>query len=92
MSIYLGNLSVEQIEKRTGITLSDEHREYMTAHRQAAVNNKPIADGAWHCFDIPFMIMTANKETAEHYRDMLSSYDWSECQEPLQIGWYRSED
>ena len=25
MNIYLGNLSVEQIEKRTGITLTDEH-------------------------------------------------------------------
>lgn len=92
MSIYLGNLTVEQIEKRTGITLSDEHREYMTAHRQAAVNDTPIADGAWHCFDIPFILMTANKDTAEHYLDMLSTYDWSECKEPFQIGWERSED
>lgn len=91
MGIYLGNLSVEQIEKRTGITLSDEHRDYMKAHRQEAVNNTPIADGAWHCFDIPFRIVTGNKETAEHYRDMLSTYDWSECKEPLQIGWERSE-
>ncbi len=91
MIIHLGNLSVEQIEKRTGITLSDEHREYMKAHRQEAVNDTPIADGAWHCFDIPFRIMTGNKETAEHYRDMLSTYDWSECKEPLQIGWERSE-
>ena len=90
MGIYLGNLSVEQIEKRAGITLSDEHRDYMKAHRQEAVNNTPIADGEWHCFDIPFMIMTGNQETAEHYRDMLSSYDWSNCKEPLQIGWERS--
>ena len=34
MGIFLGNLSVEQIEKRTGIILSDEHREHMIAHRQ----------------------------------------------------------
>ncbi len=91
MGIYLGNLSVEQFEKRTGIILSDEHREYMKAHRQEAVNNTPITDGAWHGFDIPFIIMTGNKATAEFYRDMLSAYDWSECKELLQIGWERSE-
>lgn len=91
MGIHLGNLSVEQIEKRTGITLSNEHREYMKAHRQEAVNNVPIAYGAWHCFDIPFIIMTGDKETAEYYRDMLLAYDWSECKESLQIGWERSE-
>lgn len=87
MGIYLGNLSVEQIEKRTGITLSDKHRDYMKANRQEAINNTPLEVGKWHCFDIPFMIMTGNKETAEHYIDMLSTYDWSECKEPLQIGW-----
>lgn len=42
MNIYLGNLSVEQLEKRTGITLTDEHREYMKEHRQEAVNNTPL--------------------------------------------------
>ena len=50
MNIYLGNLSVEQIEKRTGITLTDEHREYMKKHRQEAVNDTPLDVGAWHCF------------------------------------------
>lgn len=91
MGIYLGNLSVKQIEKRTGITLSDENREYMEAHRQNTVNNTPIADGKWHCFDIPFTIMTGNKETAEYYRDMLLAYDWTKCKEPLQIGWEKEE-
>ena len=90
MSIYLGNLSVEQIEERTGITLKDEDREYLKKHRQEAVNDTPLEVGKWHCFDIPFMIMTGNQETAEHYRDMLLSYDWSNCKEPLQIGWERS--
>lgn len=44
MNIYLGNLSVEQIEKRTGITLTDEHREYMKKHRQEAVNDTPLEE------------------------------------------------
>lgn len=89
MNIYLGNLSVEQIEKRTGITLTDEHREYMKKHRQEAVNDTPLDVGAWHCFDIPFIVMTGDKATAEFYRDMLSAYDWTKCKECLQIGWER---
>lgn len=89
MNIYFGNLSVEQIEKRTGITLMDEHREYMEKHRQEAVNDTPLEVGAWHCFDIPFIVMTSDKTTAEFYRDMLSAYDWTKCKECLQIGWER---
>lgn len=89
MNIFLGNLSVEQFEKRTGIILTDEHREYMKEHRQEAVNNTPLEVGAWHCFDLPFMLMTSDKATAEFYRDMLSDYDWTKCKECLQIGWER---
>ena len=89
MSIFLGNLSVEQIEERTGIILTDEHREYMKAHRQEVVYDTPLVDGKWHGFDIPFMLMTSDKKTAEMYRDMLSAYDWSKCKKPLQIGWER---
>ena len=91
MIIQLGNLSVEQIEQRTGITLSEEHRKYMNEHRQEAVNNTPLEVGMWHCFDIPFMLMTSNKATAEKYLEMLSSYDWSKCKEALQIGFEREE-
>lgn len=87
MSIYLGNLSIEQIEKRTGITLTDEDRDYLKKHRQEAVNNTPLEVGKWHCFDIPFMIMASDKATAELYRDMLSAYDWTKCKECLRIGW-----
>ena len=87
--IYLGNLSVDEIEKRTGITLTDEHRQYMNEHRQMEVNNTPIKKGFWHGFDIPFMVMTSDKETAKVYVDMLSAYDWSKCKEALQIGYGR---
>ena len=85
--IFLGNLSTDQIEKRTGITLSDEDREYLTAHRQEAINNTPLEVGKWHCYDIPFMVMVHDKQTAELYRNMLGKYDWTKCKESLQIGW-----
>ena len=87
MAIFLGNLSVEQIERRSGITLSDEDREYLKANHQAKVNNTPLEHGKWHCYDIPFMLMVHDKSTAVTYRDMLEKYDWGKCREPLQIGW-----
>lgn len=92
MSIYLGNLSIDEIEKRTGIVFSDEHKKYMNEHRQTAVNNTPLKEGFWHGFDIPFMIMTSDKAMAKKYVDMLSKYDWTKCKEPLRIGYERSKE
>lgn len=85
--LFLGNLSVTQIEKRTGITLSDIDREFMNANRQERINDTPLEIGKWHCYDIPFMLMTHDKQTATAYNDRLMKYDWSKCREALQIGW-----
>lgn len=87
MSIYLGDVSVEEIEQRTGILLSDEDKEYLKAHRQHKINNTKIEQGCWHCFDIPFSFNAGDEETAEFYLDMFKKYDWSQCKEPLQIVW-----
>ena len=84
--IFLGNLSIEEIEKRTGIILNDKDREYMKAHRQENVS-VPLESGAWHGFDFPFCITASDKETAKVYADMLSAYDWTKCKEPLKITW-----
>lgn len=91
MMIFLGNLSAKQIEERTGITLSDADREFMNATRQEKVNNTPIQFGKWHCYDLPFMIMTHDKETAKVFRDMLNKYDWTKCREALGIAWESGE-
>ena len=85
--IFLGNLSVEQIEKRTGITLSEADREFMKSNRQEKINNTPLETGKWHCYDLPFMLMTHDEQTATIYRDMLMRYDWSSCREALRISW-----
>ena len=87
MMIYLGNLSVKQIEERTGITLSDTDREYMNTNRQEEVNNTALKKGKWHCFDMPFMIVTHDKKTADIYKKLFEKYDWSTCREVLRIGW-----
>ena len=87
MGIYLGNLTVEQIERRLGIRLTEEHRKELADNRQERVNNTPLEPGKWHCYDCPFMLMTHDMKTAEKYRDILCSYNMSGCHETFQIGW-----
>lgn len=56
MSILLGNVSIEGMEKRLGINFPDELKILMSESRQEDVS-KPIAEGKWHCFDIPFVLV-----------------------------------
>lgn len=86
MSIYLGNLTPEQIESRLGIELTAEDKELLRKTHQPEVNNVPIASGKWHCFDLPFMIMTSDVKTARMFVDIFSKYEPSTFRECLQIG------
>lgn len=87
MGIMLGNLSLKQIEERTGIIVSSEDMEILGEMRQEKADN--IASGKWHCFDLPFMIVCGDRQTAEKVRDILLRYDWSKAKEALQISWER---
>ncbi len=91
MNIMLGNLTVKQIEERTGITLTYEHRQ-MFREDYSPIAEK-IPSGKWHCFDIPFVMVFGDKATAEKYVVILQTYDWSKCKEPFRISWQkRSEE
>ena len=81
----LGNQTPEQIEKRLRISLSDEHKEELKNTWQQKAEH--IADGKWHCFDIPFMLMTSDKETAKGFVQLFEKYDASTFKECFQIGW-----
>lgn len=87
MSIYLGNLMPEQIERRLGIELSEEDKMFLLETHQGAVNNTPMEHGKWHCFDLPFMLKTRDEETAIVFRDLFMKYDTSTFKECFQIGW-----
>jgi len=63
MGIMLGNLTISQIEDRTGVELSDADKTELSGMRQEKAEN--IAPGKWHCFDLPFMIVCGDKPTAE---------------------------
>ena len=87
MMILLGNLTLKQIEERTGISVSDEDRAELNGMRQEKAEN--IALGKWHCFDLPFMLVCGDKPTAEKVVKILSAYDWSKAKQALQISWER---
>ena len=81
MSIYLGNLLIRDIEKRLGIEIKQEHREWFTEHHQSNAHN--IEKGKWHCFDIPFTIVCGDMETAVFVNDALKEFS---SQMKTQIG------
>lgn len=84
MNIMLGNLSREDIEKRCGVTFSEEVQKFLDETREQKAEVKD--DNKWHCFDMPFTIVCGNKEFANKVLEMLSPYGKDmEC--PLGIGW-----
>lgn len=74
MTVFmLGNLSVEEMERKHSFTLSDEDRQVLKSMRQmqADVNR---GDNVFHIFDIPRTILCGNMETAQKIYDILKKY------------------
>ena len=85
MSIFLGNLLPDAISERLDIQLSDEHKALlMEEHQDIAHDVKP---GKWHCFDLPFMFVCGDKQTAEKYVKIFSSYDLTHVRQKMQLSW-----
>lgn len=82
MSIYLGNLSIEEIERRAGIKLPPDLADFMEPRRQQEANN--VKPGKWHCFDIPFTLVCGDMETAVEIHRHLVPFS-KDFKEPLQI-------
>jgi len=89
MDIYLGNLSIVEIETRSGISFPDELKDYMKPRKQENASN--IKQGKWHCFDIPFVLMCGDMDTATEIYSHLKAFS-SDFKEPLQIYYSRQED
>jgi hypothetical protein len=70
MVFMLGNLSVDEMQAKSGIEFPVELIEYMKdRHQQEAENIKP---GKWHCFDLPFTLVCGDMETAQEVFRYLS--------------------
>ena len=81
-AIYLGDLSVDQIQARLGITLPPDAIAELNASRQQRADN--IAPDKWHCFDIPLVIACGSMDMAVRVRDILSPHS-GDMKESIQI-------
>lgn len=72
MTIYLGNLSVEQIENEYGVNFTEEDKQWLLEHHQPEANN--IQSNKWHFFDIPRIMMTGSNEFAKEIYDRFVKY------------------
>ena len=78
----LGNLDVTQIEKRLGIEFPNEIREFMSENHQASASS--IKKGKWHCYDIPFVMVCGDIDTATKIYNSIKDRS-NECKEALQF-------
>jgi hypothetical protein len=82
MEIRLGNLSVEDMGKRAGFEFPEDLKAYMEPRRQQNASN--VAEGEWHCFEMPFMLVCGGVETASEIHNYLKEYS-AAFEQPLQI-------
>ena len=82
MNIYLGNLSIEDMEKRSGVDFPKRLKDYMRVRQQQTASD--IKHGKWHCFDIPFMLVCGDMETATEIHGHLKEFS-PNFKEQLQI-------
>ena len=67
--MMLGNLTIQEIEKRVGVTFPIELVELLEKTKQESASN--IQEGKWHCFDIPFTMVCGDKKIAQEIYDYL---------------------
>lgn len=69
----LGNLSVEEMEKRLGVKFPRECVEFMNGCRQHEANK--IGVGKWHCFDMPFVLVCGDMDVATKIHNHLKALE-----------------
>lgn len=82
MNIYLGNLSIEQIEREYSVAFSDEDKQWLQEHHQDKASN--IQRDKWHFFDMPRVMMAGSNEFAKEIYDRFIKYSFKG---QFKIGW-----
>lgn len=86
--MMLGNLTESQIEKRLGIEFPEEIKEFMRKTHQSRAENVEI--GKWHCFDIPFVMVCGDMDTATKIFKSLEPLS-DQCQDTLRFSLSKGE-
>lgn len=84
MSIYLGNLSIEEIEKRIGIEIPKDLKEDLIKTRQENADTNKLKENEWHCFDIPFVFVCGSMNFAKKIFNVLNKFS-DKIKTPMQI-------
>lgn len=74
MNIFLGNLSIKQIEREYSVAFTDEDKQWLQEHHQDEASN--IQSDKWHFFDIPHVMMTGSHECAKEIYDRFEKYSF----------------
>lgn len=74
MNIFLGNLSIKQIEREYSVAFTDEDKQWLQEHHQDEASN--IQSDKWHFFDIPRVTMTGSHECAKEIYDRFEKYSF----------------
>lgn len=88
MYVYLGNLSVEQIESRDyghGVKFSEDEREFLeNCHHPAARFEN--GESGWHMFDIPRFLAVSPDDTGRRVIDVFAAHG-DEIVPPITVGY-----
>lgn len=82
--MMLGNLSVDEIEKRMGIEFPIETKIFMEQTREETPARIAVGTGKWHCFDTPFHLVCGDIETARKIYESVKARS-QEIKEKLEI-------
>lgn len=82
--IYLGNLSIHEVEIRLGVQFSETDRKDLQSMLNPDAN--VIGKGKVHFFDIPFLAACGDAETARKVTDILLKYEPKKFKCAIQIG------
>ena len=74
MGIYLGNLSIADIENRHGFEFAEDEKEILQKywHRNAAFED---GDVGWHMFDIPSFLCISNGDIGKKCLDIFMAHN-----------------
>lgn len=72
--IYLGNLSVEHIEKEYCVSFSEEDKKWLLEHYQDKAED--IEKDKWHFFDIPRIVIVESQEFRKELYSRLIKYEF----------------
>lgn len=70
--IYLGNLSIEQIEREYCVLFSEEDKKWLLEHHQDKAEE--IKSDKWHFFDIPRVVVVGSQEFGRELYNRLTKY------------------